>query len=145
MLAAKVVSMSKPESRAAIQVPPSCDLTLGMECVDKSIPGVSIWRMLAHERFANPAGFMQGGFLAAFIDSAMGAATVTFSERRIFSANTELCVSFLRPAQIGSVLTCAAKVISGGERVLFVEADVTDDEGRHISRAHSTYLLRPRE
>ena len=125
-------------------MPPACDLTLGMECVDKSVPGVSIWRMSAHERFANPAGVMQGGFVAAFMDSAMGAATVTFSSAKVFSSNVDLSISFLRPALIGSSLTCTAKVISGGERVLFVEADVTDDQGRHVARAHSTYLLRPR-
>ncbi len=139
-----VVCMAARPGVGGIQVPPACDLTLGMERVDKSVPGTSVWSMLAHERFANPAGTMQGGFIAAFIDSAMGAATVTFSSAKVFSSNTDLSVSFLRPALIGSTLTCMAKVISGGERVLFVEADVTDGEGRHIARAHSTYLLRPR-
>ena len=57
-----------------MQVPPNCDLTLGMTCVDKSAPGRTTWRMKADERFANPAGIMQGGFLGAFADSAMGAA-----------------------------------------------------------------------
>ena len=38
--------------------------------------------MTADERFANPAGIVQGGFLAAFFDSAMGAAAVTFVEGR---------------------------------------------------------------
>ena len=55
-----------------VQVPPNCDLTLGMVCVDKSTPGRSVWRMLADERFANPVGIIQGGFVAAFADSAMG-------------------------------------------------------------------------
>ena len=36
--------------------------------------------MMADERFANPAGLLQGGFLAAFCDSSMGAAAVTFVE-----------------------------------------------------------------
>jgi uncharacterized protein (TIGR00369 family) len=129
-----------------VQVPPNCDLTLGMVCIDKSEPGRSVWQMLADERFANPVGIIQGGFVAAFADSAMGAASVTFArERKVFSANAEIKVSFLKPARVGSVLTCTAYVISGGSRAAFIEAEVTDDEGRLVAKATSTYLLTPRE
>ena len=62
-----------------IQVPPNCELTLGMTCVDKAEPGRTVWRMRADERFANPAGIVQGGFVGAMADSAMGSATVTFA------------------------------------------------------------------
>ncbi len=69
-----------PPSSPEIQVPPSCDLTLGVVCVDKSQPGVTVWRMQADERFANPAGVMQGGIVSALADAAMGAATITSLE-----------------------------------------------------------------
>jgi uncharacterized protein (TIGR00369 family) len=128
-----------------VQVPPNCDLTLGMVCVDKSEPGRSVWRMRADERFANPVGIIQGGFVAAFADSAMGAACVTFArDRKVFSANAEIKVSFVKPAQVGSTLTCTAFVISGGKRAAFIEAEVTDDDGRLIAKASSTYLLTER-
>ncbi len=128
-----------------VQVPPNCDLTLGMVCIDKSEPGRSVWRMLADERFANPVGIIQGGFVAAFADSAMGAASVTYArERKVFSANMEMKISFLKPAKVGSTLTCTAFLISGGNRAAFLEAEVTDEEGRLIAKANSTYLLTPR-
>lgn len=129
-----------------VQVPPNCDLTLGMVCIDKSEPGKSVWQMLADERFANPVGIIQGGFVAAFADSAMGAASVTFArERKVFSANAEIKVSFLKPAKVGTTLTCTALVISGGGRAAFIEAEVVDSEGRMVAKASSTYLLTPRE
>ena len=129
-----------------VQVPPNCDLTLGMVCIDKSEPGRSVWTMLADERFANPVGIVQGGFVAAFADSAMGAASVTFArDRKVFSANAEIKVSFLKPAKVGSTLTCTAFVISGGNRAAFIEAEVTDEDGRLIAKASSTYLLTPRD
>ena len=53
-----------------------------MTCVDKAAPGRTVWRMRADERFANPAGIVQGGFLGAMADSAMGSATVTFATGR---------------------------------------------------------------
>jgi len=128
-----------------MQVPPNCDLTLGMVCVDKSEPGRTTWRMVADERFCNPAGIIQGGFLAAFCDSAMGAASVTAARgRKVFSANAELKVSFLAAVRPGAVLLCTSAVLSAGERVAFVEAEVADDTGRLVAKASSTYILTPR-
>jgi uncharacterized protein (TIGR00369 family) len=134
--------MSRPRPR----VPPNCDMTLGMTCVDKSQPGVTVWRMRAAEHMANPTGVVQGGFLAAFADSAMATATVTnLKGHKAYAANTELKISFLRGAPIGESLTCTARVIGGGKRVTFVEAEVTDSSGGLIAKASSTYLLTPRE
>ena len=128
-----------------VQVPPNCDLTLGMVCIDKSEPGRSVWTMLADERFANPVGIIQGGFVGAFADSAMGAASVTFArDRKVFSSNAEMKVSFIKPAKVGSMLTATAYTISGGKRAVFIECDVTDDEGRLVAKASSTYLLTER-
>ena len=131
-----------------MQVPPNCDLTLGMVCVDKAEPGRSVWQMVADERFSNPVGIVQGGFIAAFADSAMGAASVTYAREavgKVFSANAEIKVSFLRPAKVGTTLTCTATVISGGSRVAFVEAEVVDGDGRLVAKASSTYLVTARE
>ena len=126
-------------------MPPNCDLTLGMVCVDKTTPGLTVWTMRADERFANPAGVVQGGFVAAMCESAMGASSVTYvAGRKVFSANAEMKVSFLRPALVGSVLTCTATVVSGGKTVVFVEAEVVDDAGRSVARASSTYVISPR-
>ncbi|MHB1785364.1 MAG: PaaI family thioesterase [Acidimicrobiales bacterium] len=114
-------------------------------CIDKSEPGRTVWQMRADERFANPVGIVQGGFVAALADSSMGAASLTWArERKVFSANAEMKVSFIQAARVGSLLTCVAKVVSGGSRAAFLEAEVTDDEGRVVARASSTYILTPR-
>lgn len=116
-----------------------------MVCVDKSEPGRTVWQMAADERFANPAGVLQGGFLAAFCDSAMGAAAVTHARgRSVRIANAEIKASFLAPVAVGGVLTCEAVVVSGGTRVAFVEATVTAPDGTLAVRATSTYLLAER-
>jgi uncharacterized protein (TIGR00369 family) len=135
-----------------LQIPPNCDLTLGMVCVDKSEPGRTTWRMTADERFANPAGIMQGGLLAAFADSAMGASAVTFArqasghgEHPISVANVEMKTSFYRAVRIGSILTCVATVVSGTERVVFCEAEVGDDAARVVGKATSTYVIGRRD
>ena len=107
--------------------------------------------MTADERFANPAGIMQGGFLAAFADSAMGAAAVTFVEgRRVFASNAEMKISFLGPVPPGADLSCTAEVVSGGRRVAFVEAsivarEVDSGDERLVARATSTYMFKDRD
>ena len=104
--------------------------------------------MRADERFANPAGIVQGGFLGAMADSAMGSATVTFARqagRRVFSSNVEMKTSFLAPVRVGTRLECRAWVVSGGRRVAFAEAEVVDAEGTTVARASSTYLFTERD
>ena len=150
-----------------IQVPPNCDLTLGMVCMDKSQPGTTTWRATADERFCNPAGIVQGGFLAALCDSAMGASAVTYArDRKVFARNAEMKVSFLAPVSPDRLLECVATVISGGRSTAFVEAELSDigDSGighsgpgpaeltagaresrRIVAKASSTYLYSERD
>jgi len=117
-----------------------------MICTDKADAGRTTWEMLADERFANAAGIMQGGFISAFADSAMGAAAVTFvgRDRKVFVANAEMKISFFKAVTIGSTLTCEAVVVSGGRRTAFVEASVSDGT-RTVARASSTYLYTDRD
>lgn len=130
----------------ALQIPPNCDLTLGLVCVDKSLPGTTVWTMSVDERFLNPAGIIQGGFLAAMLDSAMGASAVTGAgERKVSVANTEMKVTFLRPAPVDSRLTCTARVLKSGSVISFVEARIVDERDQLIAAASSTYLLKDRE
>ena len=129
----------------ALQVPPACDLTLGLVCTDKTTPGRTVWTMTADERFSNPAGIMQGGFLSACADSAMGASAVTSLEgRRASVSNAEMKMTFLRPVTTGSRLTCTATVLTAGRSVIFVAASIVDDAGREVARASSSYVVRER-
>jgi uncharacterized protein (TIGR00369 family) len=137
-----VADRTRPRPR----VPPNCDLTLGVTCLDKSEPGVTVWSMPADERFANPLGVTQGGFVTALADTAMTTSTVTWASgrgERVLSANLELKISFLRPA--AGDLVCTGRVISGGRRVVFAEAEIVDASGTLVAKASSSYLLTPRE
>lgn len=128
-----------------MQIPPNCDLTLGITCLDKSVPGRTVWRARVDDRFLNPAGVVQGGFLAAILDSAMGASAVTvMGDRRVAVANTEMKVSFLRPVRSGELLTCVATVLKPGKVISFVEAKIMDAEERLVATASSTYLVKER-
>jgi uncharacterized protein (TIGR00369 family) len=129
----------------AIQVPPNCDLTLGLNCLEKSEAGTTTWRAAVDERFLNPAGVVQGGFLAAMLDSAMGASAVSaYHQRSVNVTNTEMNVSFLHSARPGDVLTCVATVLKPGRIVAFLESRITNQDGDLVARASSTFLIRER-
>ncbi|MGD0690975.1 MAG: PaaI family thioesterase [Acidimicrobiales bacterium] len=128
-----------------LQIPPNCDLTLGLTCLEKGPDATTVWRMRVDERFLNPAGIVQGGFLSAMMDSAMGASAVlSVKDRRVYVANTEMKSSFLRPVRNGDVLTCTASVLKPGNVVAFLRAQVRDDAGALVATASSTYLIKER-
>jgi uncharacterized protein (TIGR00369 family) len=130
----------------ALQIPPNCDLTLGLTCVEKGPDATTVWRMRVDERFLNPAGIVQGGFLSAMMDSAMGASAVlSVKDRKVYVANTEMKSSFLRPARNGDVLTCTASVLKPGTVVAFLQARILDERGNLVSTASSTYLIKERD
>lgn len=129
----------------AIQVPPNCDFTLGLRCLDKSVPGTTVWEFVADERFANPAGVLQGGFLSAAIDSALGASVVSGAlGRKVYVANTDMRVSFIRAVPIGASVTIRAEVLRSGRSVAFVRALATNKAGELVATASSSYLLKDR-
>lgn len=129
----------------ALQVPPNCDLTLGLVCIDKSVPGITVWQAKIDDRFLNPAGIVQGGFLSAILDSAMGASAVTSAaDRRVSVANTEMKVSFLRAAKRGDVLTCTASVLKPGKVISFLEGRIVNQLDQVVATASSTYLIKER-
>jgi uncharacterized protein (TIGR00369 family) len=101
--------------------------------------------MRVDERFLNPAGIVQGGFISAMMDSAMGASAVlSVKDRKVYVANTEMKSSFLRPVRNGDVLTCTASVLKPGNVVAFLQARILDDRGDLVSTASSTYLIKER-
>ncbi len=134
-----------------MQVPPNSDLTLGMTCVDKATPGRCTWRMKADERFANPAGIMQGGFLGAFADSAMGAAAVTYVEgRRVFCLQRRNEDQLSRPRAARRRPHLHGRGGLRGRRVAFVEAGIVarapgEQVERLVARASSTYMFKDRD
>jgi uncharacterized protein (TIGR00369 family) len=57
---------------------------------------------IAREEWYNPQGSVQGGFIAAMLDDAMGPAAFTVLEPGQFAPTLELKVSYHRPLRAGS-------------------------------------------
>lgn len=94
--------------------------------------------------FCNPAGFIQGGFLAAMLDDTMGPAVFAHTEGRLYTATIDMSVSYLNSARPGP-LVGEGQVVQLGKSVGFVEAKLSDASGALLARATSSVRLIPAE
>ena len=91
----------------------------------------------AGEQFVNPAGVIQGGFLAAMLDETLGPALVATLPEGQFAPTLDLHVQFLRPARPGR-LYGRGRVVQRGEHVCFVAGELLDPVGRLVAVATAT-------
>jgi uncharacterized protein (TIGR00369 family) len=122
---------------------PACARTLGWKLLaqDAERGWVRI-EFEAKPEFVNPAGFVQGGFLAAMLDDTMGPAALIKSQGKLFTASIDMNVSFFAPARPGK-LYGEGQVVQLGKSIGFVEAKLFDGEGTLIARATSSARLVP--
>ncbi|MGF6426689.1 MULTISPECIES: PaaI family thioesterase [Bradyrhizobium] len=124
-------------SEASADVPPGAQL-LGREWLgfDGEIATV---RFEAQPLFTNRHGTIQGGFLAAMLDSATGLGALAALPATRTVVTRTLTTRFLKPARIGPI-TAKAKVISQTDRDMIVEADLID--ANDVTVASATAELR---
>jgi uncharacterized protein (TIGR00369 family) len=91
----------------------------------------------ARHGFTNPAGVVQGGFLAAMLDDTLGPALVATLPPGEWAPTLQLSVSFLRPAAPGR-LTGRGRVVHRGGGVAFLAGELSDDGGRVLATATAT-------
>jgi uncharacterized protein (TIGR00369 family) len=94
----------------------------------------------ARPEFCNPAGFIQGGFLAAMLDDTMGPAIFTHTGGSLYSATIEMNVQYLAPARVGPIIG-EGQVVQLGKSVGFVEARLLDEHEMCLARATSSVRL----
>jgi uncharacterized protein (TIGR00369 family) len=95
------------------------------------------------EEYCNSVGNLQGGVLAAFADAVLGASSWAHMPADRYPALAEMKISIFRPAAKGSRLTGTGRVLKAGGRVIFVEAEITDDAGRLVAKASGTEIPIP--
>jgi uncharacterized protein (TIGR00369 family) len=128
------------EGRAPL---PAAAVTLGWELISVSPEDGTIEVAFnASEAFVNPAGFIQGGFLAAMLDDTMGPALVAGLNPGDFAPTTDLHVQFLRPARPGRLIG-RGRVVRRGKDVGFLAGELVDAGGAVVAVATATVQIRP--
>jgi uncharacterized protein (TIGR00369 family) len=90
--------------------------------------------------FRNPAGFIQGGILAAMMDDVMGPCFVVHVQGRAFPSTIDLHTHYLRPVSVGPV-SVKARVVKTGRSIAFLEAELFDAGGKLSARATASAAL----
>ena len=100
-------------------------------------------RFFAKSDFANRHGTVQGGMLAAMLDSATGNAMMASlpSDRTVVT--TRLDTTFLKAATMGPI-TAIARLVKQDERSAEAEAELIDSEGQIVARARAELRIRER-
>jgi uncharacterized protein (TIGR00369 family) len=126
------------------EIPPAAQL-LGREIVsvDPQSGEVTL-RFTARAEFANRHGTVQGGMLAAMLDSATGNAVMAQLPPHLTAVTTRLDTQFLKPAALGPI-TAAARLIHQDERTAEVQAELSDSQGRIVATARAELRLRERK
>jgi uncharacterized protein (TIGR00369 family) len=128
----------------AIAKPPCAEL-LGWEMVHaRPAEGWVRIRFEGKPQFRNPAGYIQGGILAAMLDDTMGPAVFAMTEGALYTATIDMNVSFIAPARVGPIYG-EGRVVHLGKSVGFLEAELRDETGLLIARATSSARLVPAE
>ena len=126
----------------ALPTPP-CAKLLGWHVLDaRPKEGWIRIGFTARPEFINPAGFIQGGFLAAMLDDTMGPAVFVMTEGALYTATIDFYVSFLAPANPGPLIG-EGRVVQLGKSIGFLEATLSDTAGTAIARATSSAKLVP--
>lgn len=122
---------------------PPCAETLGARILAAD-PEAGTLRVAFEGRpeFLNPAGSVQGGFLAAMLDDCMGPAVVVKSQGAFYPATIDLAVSYLAPARAGTIVG-EGRVVQLGKTVAFLEGQLTDADGMVVARATASVRVVP--
>src|SRR5690348_6608753 len=95
---------------------------------------IGMIRFEARRSFANRHGTIQGGFLAAMLDSATGMTALACLSPDQTVVTRSLHTRFLRPAGVGS-MTARAWIVEQTDRDMVVEADLVDTHGVRVADA----------
>ncbi len=122
---------------------PPCAETLGWELLaaDEETGTVQV-AFEGKSAFCNPGGNIQGGFVAAMLDDALGPTILVKSGGTHYCATIDLHVSFLAPARPGR-LTANGRIVQMGKTIAFLEGELLDSEGRCVARATASARVVP--
>ena len=121
--------------------PPAAEL-LGWKLIDiDPDKGTIEVAFTAKEQFLNPAGTVQGGFLAAMLDDTLGPALVATLGDGEWAPTANLNVQFLKPVKPGE-LRGSGRVVRRGRDVAHLAGELRDGDGDLVATAMATAVIR---
>jgi len=89
--------------------------------------------------YLNPMQGMQGGLIAGAMDNVFGPLSLLAGERP--SSTVQMQLTYHRPVQLTDKLVITAKVLKKGRKLLYMEAQAYNGEGKLMASGSSTWMF----
>jgi uncharacterized protein (TIGR00369 family) len=131
------MDVAQPSVFDRFEAPPSAKL-LGwtIRAIDPVAGTIEIG-FTADERFLNPGGTVQGGFLAAMLDDTQGPALYGMTHGDVYAPTIDFHITFVKAARPGQFVG-KGRVINLGKTIALTEAELFDEAGDLVARATFT-------
>ena len=118
------------------RLPPPCLLDMQAEPVEYADGERLVMRFPLLERYRNPFGYMQGGFLLAALDNTIGPFQFLIAPP---SVTSQVTIQYVRPVTYEQThVTCVATVLERTRRTLYVTGHALLGDGKVAAIAQAT-------
>ena len=133
-----LLAASVPEDIRA-RLPPPCLLDMQPEPVEY-VPGERlVMRFPVLERYQNPYGYMQGGYVLAALDNTIGPFSFLIAPP---SVTQQVTINYVRPVTPDqSHIVCVATVLERTRKTLYLTGRAVADDGRLFAIAQATFQI----
>lgn len=137
------MSTTKTSGASRLEEQPPASKLLNRRLVGVNDTGGVVIAFDAQPDFTNRHGTVQGGFLAAMLDSATAFTLLMVLPADQTAVTMRLDTTFLKPAHPGA-LVAHAKILERNDRHAIVVADLQTSEGVVVARAQAELRILPR-
>ena len=120
---------------------PPAALLLGREVIATDVAaGTAELRFQARPDFLNRRGYIQGGMLAAMLDSTLACPLLGRLAPGESIVTLEMKVSYVRPAHPGTILA-TGRIVERGRSIAFLAGELRNESGELIATGTGTFRI----
>ena len=102
--------------------------------------GIVHLEFMGKDEFTNPAGTVQGGFLAAMLDETMGPALAATLSEGEFAPAIDLNIQFINSASVGKI-EAFGKIDKKGKEVCYLSGELRQN-GKMVAKSTGVSIIR---
>lgn len=137
-----MIEALKQEDMLGFKRPPCSETLNSLVLEANKDTGAVRMQFDAPQNFVSPRGTIQGGFVAAMIDEAIGIPVLIKSGGEYAPLTLDLSLTYIKPVLPGRVYG-EGQIIRMGRSVAFLEAQLYDKSGALLVKATSTAKVGP--
>ncbi|GAB4422512.1 MAG: PaaI family thioesterase [Turneriella sp.] len=129
----------REKSPVALEIPPKCFYDMQAEFLRYRSRKAILVSFPVPEKQLNPIGVMQGGYMAAAFDNALGPLSYVAAQKAAVSL--DISQTYLRAARAGERVWCEAEVVTRSPRTLYMTAAMYDERRKLLATAQRQILI----